>query len=531
MTLRGGDIPPSFGTTSRVILIANEWRTLNPNVRALEDRAIILHFDPSNSEVHRRVGEWFQDQEVYEFIARALPSISAISMRHYCKASQLRQAGFGDWRTSLLQMVYSDARMACVVALQNEPTLHSEKDRVERFAELTGYSRATYFRIKARLTTALSVIDPHGDLIDRLLDLLPESVVDRTIYFDPGDPDWVPIWNPFTRIPGQDLGQTADDLVSAFKSFVTGWGDRLERLLRECFYALLHLPGSSLLDVSTVLSNTSDDSKRLCKRILDVITGEEPRRFWRDDFEKYRKDDLGPPKNKLSKLLVGERIPLIFSQPDSLFNLREIMDKGMILLVDLSKIGSEVRGVLGSLMLSLVFLSAISRRDTPVGQRKSFHLFCDEAHRFMTDALDDLISETRKYGVSLTLAHQYMGQFGSKRGDALSSTGSTIIFNVNQKDARHLSNDLRGLVKPVELVKLGKFEAVLRTATEITRFNTPPYTPIKGRSNRDRIIAESHRRYYRKSTEVRRAIRTRHWNQGIPHPSFEGEPEFVYEQF
>lgn len=122
MTLRGSDIPSSFGTTSRVILIANEWRTLNPNVRALEDRAIILHFDPSNSEVHRRVGEWFQDHEVYRFIARMLPSIKALSMRHYCKASQLRQAGLSDWRTSLLQMVFSDPRLACVAALQNEPT-------------------------------------------------------------------------------------------------------------------------------------------------------------------------------------------------------------------------------------------------------------------------------------------------------------------------------------------------------------------------------------------------------------------------
>ena len=130
---------------------------MNPNVRALEDRAIILHFDPSNSEVHRRVGEWFQDHEVYRFIARMLPSIKALSMRHYCKASQLRQPGLSDWRTSLLQMVFSDPRLACVAALQNKPTLHSEQDRVERFVLRTGYSRATYYRMKARLANALSL--------------------------------------------------------------------------------------------------------------------------------------------------------------------------------------------------------------------------------------------------------------------------------------------------------------------------------------------------------------------------------------
>jgi hypothetical protein len=105
LTLNANDVPSSFTTTSSVILIANEWRTTNANVRALEDRAIILHFDPSNAEVHRRVGEWFQDPEVFEFIAGIMPSVSAISMRHYCKGSQLRRAGLPDWRKSLLQMV------------------------------------------------------------------------------------------------------------------------------------------------------------------------------------------------------------------------------------------------------------------------------------------------------------------------------------------------------------------------------------------------------------------------------------------
>jgi hypothetical protein len=151
LTLNANDVPSSFTTTSSVILIANEWRTVNANVRALEDRAIILHFNPSNAEVHRSVGEWFQDSEVYGFIAKIMPSVSEISMRHYCKGSQLRRAGLPDWRNSLLQMVLSDPRLACVASLQHEPTLKSEQEKVDRFIAATGGSRATYFRIKARL--------------------------------------------------------------------------------------------------------------------------------------------------------------------------------------------------------------------------------------------------------------------------------------------------------------------------------------------------------------------------------------------
>jgi hypothetical protein len=151
LTLNASDIPPSFITTSSVILVANEWRTVNPNVRALEDRAIILHFDPSNAEVHRRVGEWFHDDEVFSFIAQVMPSIRAVSMRHYCKGSQLRRAGLSDWRNSLLQMVLSDTRLACVASLQHDSAPRSEREKIEHFVTATGCSRATYFRMKARL--------------------------------------------------------------------------------------------------------------------------------------------------------------------------------------------------------------------------------------------------------------------------------------------------------------------------------------------------------------------------------------------
>jgi len=159
LTLNDHEVPPSFVTTSNVILIANEWRTVNPSVRALEDRAIILHFDPPKAELHRRVAEWFDDADVYAFIERILPSVAELSMRHYCKGSQLRQAGLPDWRTSLLQMVLSDPRMACIVALQCESTLSSEQERVDRFVAATGCSRATYYRMKAQLVGHTSLVD------------------------------------------------------------------------------------------------------------------------------------------------------------------------------------------------------------------------------------------------------------------------------------------------------------------------------------------------------------------------------------
>jgi hypothetical protein len=151
VTANDRSLPSSFTTSSSVILICNEWKSLNPNVRALEDRAIILHFCPDNAAVHRKVQEWFEDREVYDFLGKLLPLIPEISMRHYCKGAHLRRAGLTDWRRSLLQMVLPDARKAAVVAVQNDPALTTEEQRVAEFVSITGASRATYFRAKASL--------------------------------------------------------------------------------------------------------------------------------------------------------------------------------------------------------------------------------------------------------------------------------------------------------------------------------------------------------------------------------------------
>ncbi len=387
----------------------------------------------------------------------------------------------------------------------------------------------------------VAVLDPHGDLVERLLHLIPESDVERTIYFDPGDPHWIPIWNPLLRIPGQDVGRTADDLVQAIQSFIlkSGWGDRLEHLLRNLFFSIMHLPNGTFLDVSNLLRNKSEESKILRREILDVVENETVRQFWRHDYQNYAKDDLGPPRNKLSKLLVSSTVSLMLSQPESRFNFRDIMDRGMILLVNLSGVGSMVRSILGCFILSLMHLTALSRSSVARDDRKQFHIHCDEAHRFMTDSLEDIIAETRKYKVSLSLAHQYMSQFGKRKTDAFSSVGSTIIFNVDSRDAAYLVKDLQKKVKVEDLVSLEVGEAIARIGTEIVRFKTHPPLPIPLRHFKERIIQESRRKYCRPASEVRDWIRRRseRWNKAFSplSPCTSGESgrveEFEYDEF
>ncbi|MFH1742653.1 MAG: type IV secretion system DNA-binding domain-containing protein [bacterium] len=388
----------------------------------------------------------------------------------------------------------------------------------------------------------VAVFDPHGDLVERLLCLLPECCIDRTIYFNPGDPDWVPIWNPFAPHHGQDVSRKTDDLVSAIKNVVSGWGDRLEHLLRNTFYGLLHLPESTMLDASNLMSVHSHDRSRIREAVLNIIDNESARLFWENDFAQYRKDDLGPPKNKLSKLLLTDSVSRMLSQPENRIHFREIMDKGLIFLANLSSIGTEVRAVLGSFLLSLFHLTALGRQDTPDELRKLFNIYCDEAHIFITGAVENLIAETRKFNVSLTLAHQYMAQFGHEKVDALASVGSTIIFNVDSKDAYRLTKDLRGRVSVDDITGLGVGEAIVRIDTEIVRIKTLPCIPIPPNHHKDQIVEASRRRYYKPAHEVRETIRQRRisnrygtnsYTPQITSPSLSqsGDEEFVYDEF
>jgi hypothetical protein len=365
-----------------------------------------------------------------------------------------------------------------------------------------------------RRGAGVAVLDPHGDLTERLLCLIPADAVERTIYVDPGDLQWVPKWNPFHRVTGEDVGRIADDLVDVFKSFVDGWGDRLEHIFRNVFYAVLSLPHGTLFDASNLLRSDSDESKQLRNQILDTIDNESARRFWEHDFHRYRNDEFSPPRNKLSKLLLTGTVSLMVSQPESAIQLGEIMDQGRILLVNLATVGSQVRSILGCLILSVFRQETLRRSKIPPDRRREFHIYIDEAHRFMTDALDDVIAEARKYRVSLTLAHQHLSQFGIKKTDALAGVGSTVIFNVD-RDARSLAKILLGKVRSKDLMTLEDYQAIARIGQHVVRIRTYRPPDIAGTGIRDAIIARSRSLYCQPAEVVARMLRERYREQEV----------------
>jgi hypothetical protein len=196
----------------------------------------------------------------------------------------------------------------------------------------------------------------------------------------------------------------------------------------------------------------------------------------------------------------------MLSQPQSSFNFRQIMDAGMIFIANLSKLGTEMRQILGGFILAILHITGLSRSDTPGDLRKLSHIYLDEAHRFVTDSLEDVIAETRKYAVGMTLAHQYLRQFNRPKIDAINSVGTTIVFNVDTQDAAYLAKDFQGLVSADDISGLDNWQAIMRCGTDIVRFKTLPPLKIPKNNHRDKIIAHSQKLYCLPAPQVHQII-------------------------
>jgi hypothetical protein len=291
----------------------------------------------------------------------------------------------------------------------------------------------------------------------------------------------------------------------------------MENLFRQSMLGLFSLQGTCLRDVYEILCN-SDYSKEIRKLVLESAEDDVVHQFFKEEINGYRPDELGPPKNKLSKLLLSHTtVSLMLSQPYSTFNFRRIMDDGMILIADLSpRLGKEGAQTIGGLMVALMYITAMSRSDLPREKRRPFHLYLDEAPKLVTDTFEEIIAEAPKHRMSLILAHQFLRQFDAKKIDALGSIGTTIVFNVDSRDASYLTKDFKNKVKIDDFISLKRGEAIVRCGTEVVKVKTPGPWQIPEKNFKDRIINESRRKYYVPAPEVRRIIEQRHERANKP---------------
>jgi len=289
----------------------------------------------------------------------------------------------------------------------------------------------------------LCFLDPHGDAVDALLALMPEKRKKDVIYFNPADINYPFGLNLFECPDIEDprvVDLVCSEIVGTFKKlYEASWGPRLEDILRHAILVVLYNPGSTLVDLHLVLSSRSYRQKMLENVRDPIIT-----HYWDKIFPKKEKEAqewLSSSYNKIGRFLVNSLIRNIVGQPRSSFNIKDIMNDGKILLVNLAKgkIGEDNSSLLGSVLVGKILIAALSRAEMEQESRRQFHLIVDEYHSFATESFPTLQSEARKFSIDTIVAHQYRDQLDYLNKGSTLNVGNFIFFRITGKDSLELA--------------------------------------------------------------------------------------------
>src|SRR3989344_3121307 len=294
----------------------------------------------------------------------------------------------------------------------------------------------------------LCFVDPHGETVEDLLTKIPKERTGDVIYFNPADTDF-PLGFNVLEVPDKKYKHlVAQGLIGIFtKIWANVWSARMEYILQNCILALVETPGTTLLGIQRILTDR-DYRQKIIANVTDPVV----RAFWLNEYEvwepRFRNEAIVPIQNKVGQFLSTSLIRNIVGQPKSSFEVFDLMNRGKILLANISKgrIGEENSMLLGAMLITKVQLAAMERVRIPEEERKDFYLYVDEFQNFATDSFASILSEARKYRLDLIIAHQYVGQLVTDtstrvRDAVFGNVGTLIIFRVGATDAEFLEKE------------------------------------------------------------------------------------------
>jgi CxxC-x17-CxxC domain-containing protein len=365
----------------------------------------------------------------------------------------------------------------------------------------------------------VAIVDPHGEFAETLIKAIPPSRINDVIYFNPADQEYPIAFNVMEKVSAEYRHLIASGLVGVFKKiWADSWGPRLEYILRNAILALLEYPGSTLLGVTRILVD-----KDYRERVVDKITDPVVKSFWVDEFTKWNErvlqEVISPIQNKVGQFLSSALIRNIVGQTKSAFNIRELMDEGKVLIMNLSKgrIGEDNSALLGAMMITKIQLAAMGRVDIPEDQRKDFYLYVDEFQNFATDSFANILSEARKYHLNLIIAHQYIGQLVTDtstrvRDAVFGNVGTMAVFRVGAEDAEFLEKEFEPIFMIQDLVNLPNHNIYIKlmidgfTGNAFSAATLLPIDLSKTEENAGKIIKVTRERYGTKRDIVEEKI-------------------------
>lgn len=346
-----------------------------------------------------------------------------------------------------------------------------QSDRLSHMYVLgkTGTGKSTLLETLVRQDVSagrgFALIDPHGDLAERVWAELPEPARERVTYLNAPDPQQPFGYNPLRRVRPDRIPLAASGMIETLrKLWPNAWGVRMEHVLRNSLYALLERDDATLPDILRLFAD-----KAYRKAVARNIDNPVVKTFWTKEFENYparlRAEAVVPIQNKLGALLADPTLFRILAGPVMDLRLRPLMDDGRGLIVNLARgrLGEDACVILGGLFVSTLSLAAFSRADSPAEARRPFFLYVDEFQSFTTLAFVNMMAELRKYGVGLTLANQHLDQMAPElRSAVLGNAGTLISFRVGSIDALDLAREFQPKFGVEDLINLPNRDIYLR---------------------------------------------------------------------
>lgn len=358
------------------------------------------------------------------------------------------------------------------------------------------------------------VIDPHGELIDDILNFIPKERIEDVCLIDPGDIEYPSSFNPLSNIDPTFKHQLTQGLIEVLrKQFGANWTPRLEHVFRFTVLALLDYPHATMRGMISMLTD-----RNYRQKVVEYIEDDMVKRFWAIEFadwsEKFDTDAIIPLVNKLGQFLSDPMLRNIFGQKENKIDLEKLMNSQKIILINLSKgkIGEENSSFFGAMFLTKIKQAGMARAKLESQDRHDFYLYVDEFHNIVTDTFENILSEARKYGINLIVAHQYVGQLLPKVQQAvLGNVGSIITFRVGGDDAVKLKSDFSPIFDVKDMINLGVGEFFIKMTIDGESYDpfsaeTLKVLPATHTSYRKEILDASRRKYAILAGEAQRLI-------------------------
>ncbi len=347
------------------------------------------------------------------------------------------------------------------------------------------------------------VIDPHGELIDDVMPFIPENRINDVCVIDPSDREFAASFNPLANIDPEFKHQLTQGLIEVMKrQFMANWKPRLEHVFRFTCLALLDYPHATMRGMISMLTD-----RNYRQKVIEYIEDDMVKRFWAIEFadwsEKFDTTAIIPLVNKLGQFLSDPMLRNIFGQKENKIDFEHLMQNQKIVLINLSKgkIGEENSSFFGSMFITKIKQAGMARARLAPKDRKEFYLYVDEFHNVVTQTFEHLMSEARKYGICLTLAHQYITQLiPTVRSAVMGNVGTTIVFRVGGDDAERLEPEMVPIFKAKDMINLGKQEFYIKEMIDGEVYDpfsaeTLKVMPPTHKDFSKRIIEASHKQY------------------------------------